>query len=241
MDPYQQFILSQYLAFGNNPVLHIDSDGGWVPGLRSDGTIYLIKEKGDNGKTLIKFFGGPENGVNYVDRRYYYTAPSIVVFNSDNVYSEGTKWFSRYMKSNSNDLEEQYKNGRCHTIALCGTRNQSVIDFQVGSKLNNLSEGDRDRIVQEQYSPLDQNDDGSYDFESQKNAFGTSILTFEGHTAVYFGTSEDGTQYFLSKNSADEYSVDTLDQLIETYGETTGGYQIKDSYSDKPLTENDAE
>jgi len=43
-DPENQFILSQYLAFANNPVLLIDPDGAWVPDVDEMGRLFLRAE-----------------------------------------------------------------------------------------------------------------------------------------------------------------------------------------------------
>lgn len=68
-------------------------------------------------------------------------------------------------------------------------------------------------------------------------------MTFEGHTAVYFGTGEDGTQYFLSKNNAGDYSVDTYEELVDMWG-TSGeinAYDIKDEYKGQDITDEDVD
>lgn len=73
VDPKNQFVGSQYSAFVNNPILHIDPDGGWIPGVDEDGNITLTAEKGDNVSTLISFFGDEGTALKYVHWGYIYS------------------------------------------------------------------------------------------------------------------------------------------------------------------------
>ena len=226
---------SAYNYVLGNPVSLIDPDGRapeWIPSITEKGQLYYIAEKGDKISTL-------NNGAHkYVAAGFSLDAsfePGYELpFNSSNVYSEGTSFYYNDFLEGDGSYS---KNGRCHSIALCGSRGQSVIDFEEGSLMNNFDASVRDKVVEKQYDEITSTE-GNFDFQGQ-GVVGETILTFKGHTAVYFGTSKDGTNYFLSKNNASEYSIDTFETLEKGWGKAGKAYNIKPEYKNQELTDDD--
>ena len=242
IDPYSQFVFSQYAAMANNPIVHVDIDGGWIPGLTSDGTIYLIKEKGDNGKTLIRYFGGAQRALNFIDGKQFYLASAIVILNSDNVFSKGSRWYSEeWVKGDGSP----WSNTTCHGVALLGSRNQSLINLGgENNYLNNISPSARNNILKKEYDELQPNQEGEFNFK-EDGIVGETIITIgDGHSATYFGTDNNGTSYFLSKHSKEEYTIDTFDEIVGKYGKEKNevkAFTIKEEFKDKTLTNEEIE
>ena len=223
-------------SWNNTPPIN-----AWVPEMTKHGKIYLKKEEGDDKSSLLRFLSNNKEIAKLFLKDTDYSSDKtspIIMLNDTNHFSEGTDWYYNvYENTTSNDPLILFKNGRCHSIALCGTRGQSLIDFDVNTTLPHIDYTIRDYIVKEQYSPIESCGDGTFDFENE-GKFGESILTFSGHTATYFGTSNDGTQYFISKNNSLDYSIETYQQLIQRWGGTNlNAYTIKQEYKDFKLTE----
>jgi hypothetical protein len=156
-------LLSPYLAFANNPILLVDIEGGWIPGIRPDGTLYLLKEKGDNSKSLIRFLGGGNRSTKFIDEKYFQYAPALVVLSDFNTFTQGTKWYST---EGDNGIGSQWSNTTCHGVALLGSRNQSLVDLGgEGNLLNNITPESRDRILDGQYDELHRNNEGDFRFK----------------------------------------------------------------------------
>jgi len=226
---------SPYNYVLGNPVMMVDKDGRapeWIPSMTEDGQLSYIAEEGDKISTLST------GAQSYVAAGYSpnasFDAGDELPFNTSNVYSEGTSfYYNDFLEGNGG----YHQNGRCHSIALCGSRGQSVIDFKEGSNLNGFDASVRDDIVDKQYDEIN-SIDGNFDFQGEGIVGGT-ILTFKGHTAVYVGTSKDGTNHFLSKNNAGDYSIDTFDALEKGWGKAGKAYNIKPEYQNKELTDDD--
>lgn len=213
----------------------------WVPEMTKDGKIYLRKEEGDDKSSLLRFLANNKEIAKLFLKDTDYSSEKtkpIIWLNKTNHFSEGIEWYYNvYQKRTSNDPLILFKNGRCHSIALCGTRGQSLIDFEINTTLPHIDFDIRNYIAEEQYTPIESCGDGTFDFENE-GRFGESILVFSGHTATYFGTSDDATQYFISKNNAGDYSIDTYQELIQMWGGTDlKAYTIKQEYKDFKLTE----
>jgi len=199
-DPANQFILSQYLAFANNPILLIDPDGRWVPGVDNNGRIILTAEEGDDLSTLYLFFGDKDgkNASKYLPTVWTNSnvAPKIhiqtgtqVRFDSDNIFSEAMSqkktnpelFYDTHPNQTitGNDIPDTYN---CHTCAINASQGKRIIDqgnMSVGERNSNLGEA----------------------IGSDKAIFGETIITFgDDHSATYFGTSSDGTVFTFSKH-----------------------------------------
>jgi len=215
-DPLQQFVGSQYSAFANNPILHTDQDGRWIPGVDDNGRIFVTAEKGDNLKSLYKFFGGKENANKYLSTQWVgKAAPKFVIstgttikLNTTNVFSQATgdaadpnKKAKYTQQNNEGDADRNYN---CHTAAVCGSKGESFQDK------SNMDIDDRNKIIK----------DGYENATSGEAVFGETIVTFgDQHSAVYFGTSQDGTDYVFSKNGT------ATGPTIEKSVNLTGGNQ----------------
>jgi RHS repeat-associated protein len=251
-DPADQFRLSPYLAFANNPVLLVDPDGRWVPGVDDNGRITLTAEKGDNLKSMYSFFGdkGGENAKNYLPTTYFgekfvaavgieteWKVGKKVAFNTTNAFSKGTKWYAKeYEQGNGDNLS----NTTCHGSALLGSRGQSLTDLGgEGNYLNNILPSVRDDVLSEQYDETSRGDNGSFNFK-ENGVLGQTLITVgEGHSATYFGTDNDGNDYFLSKHSKGGYTIDQYDDIVNMFGgkeQEVKAFTIKQEYQDKPLT-----
>jgi len=243
VDPERQFAASQYHAFGNNPVLLIDIDGGWVPALNENGRIILTAEEGDVLEDLYSFFGGQDNAKKYLQTvwtnkktacNFQIKTGQKIRFNRNNVYSEGIVWNEENVGFEHEDI---WKNTTCHGVALLGSREQSLIELGgEGNFLNNIPSGVRDKIIEKQYNEISKEQDGTFDFEG-KGVVGETIITFENmHSAVYFGSDRNGTDYFLSKHNKGGYTIDTYEKITNQYKYEVKAYAIKPKYKDRELT-----
>lgn len=257
VDPLAEDYLlwSRYNYVLGNPLKFIDPDGRapkWIPSINSEtGEIILTAEKGDDLNSLIQFFGGANKATKYVPRALIGSSVnnmvwpnqriaegSRITYNKSNNYAEGVSfYFNQYMEGEGS----VFQNVRCHSCALLGSRGQSIVDLPDNTLLNNISPDKRDELVKEQYSEVSSNN-GKWNFETE-GTVGESILAFKGHTAVYFGTSKDGTQYFLNKGGGGDYKVQTYEETVEAWGGDktykVQAYTIKEKFKNKKLTDKD--
>ena len=219
IDPQHQFRLSPYLSFANNPILLIDPDGGWIPGVDDNGRIILTAEKGDNIKTLYTFFGGKKNAEKYLPTVYTgkiapkmeITTGTKIAFNTKNIFSKAigdAKNPDNKAKYEDPKDDESGKNYNCHTEALNAAR---------GLEFHNKPNTDID----------ERNADIKENFENvgaSEAVLGETAITFgDVHTATFFGRSQDGTTYVFSKNGVG--GGPTINPIYEN----TGGVNKKDS------------
>jgi len=196
-DPKNQFILSPYLSFLNNPILLTDPKGGWVPGVTSNGTIYLAAEEGDNLKSLYDFFGSEKNAANYLTTQWTGENASklkivtgrTIQFNENNRYSlamadaADPKNAGKYTpeKDPADNLKKNYN---CHSCSINGSKGSSIHDKKY------MDGDERNKILQEDYKNT----------TAKSAIFGETIITYgDNHTVVFFGRSSDGTTYVFSK------------------------------------------
>ncbi len=101
--------MSPYMYTAGNPVMLVDPDGTWVPGVDKNGNITLTAEKGDNAKSLTSYFNRKMRS------RYLGTFPmliktgTVVTLKNDNsaskaykhstensdLYTDGNSWRDR--------------------------------------------------------------------------------------------------------------------------------------------------
>ena len=198
MDPENQFVLSQYLAFANNPVLLLDSNGGWVPGVDNNGRIFLRAEEGDDIYSLFKFLGGVDNAKKYLPT--FYTKENIIPtikistktmvrFNSDNIFSEAMA----QKESNPEYFYDTHPDDVRTARGLPDTYNchRSAVNASQGCSF--IGEGALDPNVR--------NSELGTAISSDEAVFGETIITFgDDHSATFFGRSKDGTVYVFSKH-----------------------------------------
>lgn len=204
-DPLHQFEGSQYSAFVNNPILHTDSDGRWIPGVDKEGRIFVTAEKGDDLKSLYKFFGGKENAKKYLTTQWFGKAAtkfeiktgSTVRFNSKNPYSQAMKDVKdkpeKYKVANDDEVNKANENYNCHTAAIKGTHGKA---FHNEKPMDDT--GERNPILASEYENV----------KSQDAVFGETVITFgDAHSAVFFGKSNDGRYYAFSKQASNQAPV----------------------------------
>ena len=228
-DPYNQFVGSQYSAFANNPIRFVDIDGGWVPGVSRNGKyITLTAEKGDNYESLISFFGGKENAKLYIgetrlEKIKAYNIAEGQIYRIDvggkfeRALQDATKHPEKFYDTNKDaktgdDVPTTYN---CHKAAIEGAKGNDFVDS------GNMTLEERDASLGDEINPDDA-------------VVGKTVLTFgKQHSAVYFGTSNDGTVYVFSKNG--DKNSPTISPIINV---VSGGGNVAKPYGYGPVREN---
>ena len=189
-DPYRQFCSSQYSSFVNNPINHIDVEGGWIPSVDEHGNIYVQAEEGDDATTLMSYFGGTNNARRYLPGFYFthafndhytITSETRVYFNTTNVYSQAMADAYRH-PDKYKGFDETYN---CHRASINGSQGKNMVDA------GDMDGSERDQVIDDQYESV----------SPDQAIFGATLVTYgQGHTAVFFGRSKDGSTYLFTKN-----------------------------------------
>lgn len=161
---------------------------------------------------------------------------------NQNNYAEGVSYQFNVLNEGG---DSPFQMLRCHNVCMLGTRGQSLVDISDGSSLNSFDETVRDKLIEEQYSEISANKNGSFIFDTE-GTVGESILTIgKAHTAVYFGTDKNGTQYFLNKASTGDYTINSYSETMKTWGgdpnNQVKAYTIKKQYKGAKLIDGDVD
>ena len=178
--------------------MHIDPDGGWIPGVDSKGNIILTAEDGDNAQSLMKFFGTKKNAENYLSTQY--TKNTAQIFKVGNVVTLKESNYSKALKDVINQPKkygsrsenpETPVNYNCHIAGINGALEEDFgEDVRMEAELD-MNIDLRDDVVKNCFEPSN----------PETAVFGRSIVTMgHEHTAAFFGRSKDGTVYIFSKD-----------------------------------------
>lgn len=216
-DPLNQFILSPYLSFANNPILLTDPDGGWVPGVDDNGKIILTAEKGDNVSTLYAFFGGKENAKEYLPTVWTNskTASTIKLQEGDKVYFNSNNNFSQTMSYYQRNKEKFDSKPTYDCKDLCAS-----LVLKDEAKTNTDGTGNSSSDV---YS-FGRTWKNKVEIDESEQEFGESFSYWSwtppigDHAAIFFGRDQEGNEYFFTKNGkSGKLEIMSQDQLDEVY------------------------
>jgi RHS repeat-associated protein len=229
VDPKNQFVFSPYQSFVNNPIKHIDPDGGWVPGVDKQGNITLTAEKGDTRKTLFSFFNSDKQAKKFLPS---YAQSKLIVFSKNDVIQLNSSNFSEAMKDaqqNSKKYENE-KTYNCTDAAYSGSKGYSIINSEetTGNPLTGPFDAHSESMPVRFQEQLDA------EFKPVSNinelVFGQTIGTLREksggnveHAAVYFGKSKNGTAYVFTKNGlqGSKPAIMPLVNMLKIYSNLT--------------------
>ncbi|WP_294680221.1 RHS repeat-associated core domain-containing protein [uncultured Fluviicola sp.] len=240
MDPFSQFVGSQYTSFNNNPIFCIDPDGGWVPVIVEHKTIedhptdkakYIQKtttilaakfEEGDDAKSLAKFLDIPEreaeklfqNACNLAESEAgkYIPIPEDIA-GSINTAIQNT------LKGNS----EEYN---CWASAIYTSQGRFPLEngAEKNYKYGTAKDFD-DRLEEPDYKNVST--------KYNEWTFGRTIFKFRNsswdmmdgtqekttHGCIFLGYDKKGTMYFFTKNGWDDSPcIMTSEEVSDMYG-----------------------
>ncbi|WP_264509585.1 RHS repeat-associated core domain-containing protein [Flavobacterium sp. N1719] len=203
----------------NNPLRFVDPDGmqaTWKP----DKNGNLIAEKGDNTKTLATYLDTTvDKAAKFKEIKNGKTTDKEM--GKDHDYKEGDVVV---LDNNMTDDIKQYQetgnveNLQCHEAVYPAVKGLEIDEknAKVHNSLDSIVEGLSGKTASDFASGYSQSD------SSTGAVFGKSITVFgdSAHSAVYYGTSKDGTNYYYSKNGgAGPPSIVKENELIKQYGE----------------------
>ncbi|MBS4040141.1 MAG: RHS repeat-associated core domain-containing protein, partial [Flavobacteriales bacterium] len=192
----------------NNPIVFVDPDGmqAWIP----DEEGNLIAEKGDNVATLAKHL---DRDVEDVAKNFKKGSESI---GKDYKFDKGDKVILH------NNMTDSIKNSNqtegynvetdcynCHGAAMSAVKGEAINPVTAGFKdlADPFSSEVKDLKSKLREVP-----------SASEAIFGKTILSFGDHSAVFYGTDNNGTEYYYSKNGATEKpGIFTLEQLKSIY------------------------
>ncbi len=197
-DPYEQFILSPYLSFLNNPILHIDVDGGWIPKVDHQGNIVLEAEEGNNVKSLMNYFGSKKEIKRFLRSftiKKFKAGDKVPL--SETVFSKTIK----HSKKNPGLYNRNNLNYNCMTGAMA-TVCEKEPDYKEKYKTTDVEiQNEFGEFLDKSYVKKPKEDNkvvGRTLLVFQDDGFTGDIDNLLGmkcqnaHVAVYFGSSKDG-------------------------------------------------
>jgi RHS repeat-associated protein len=222
---YPSFSPYHYVA--RNPIRLTDPSGKWIPGYDDNG-LTLTAEEGDNRESLVKFWGNEENASKFISNYNTLdfdklTKGSILrvdhkAFNDAFRHSSENKGeytdmsiIKQYYSPNSTAATQQsyvenrdnFFNYNCFYFSILGTKNFPITNYKDDEKdCRELAPEETAKILNMHYKGI--NPLAATPLKA--------VITFgQQHMSVYFGKSQDGTIYTLTKNNwADPPYVETL-------------------------------
>lgn len=204
---------SPYTMVMNSP-LRFNDPTGMAPEWTPDKNGNLIAEKGDNATSLAKYLG---RNVNEVGQTFKVNGKSI---GANYEFKEGQKAvLNNNMKS---DVEQynstgQIENESCHEAAYSAVKGLEINETsaEVHNSLDSIVEGLSSSTATDFAKGYTQTN------STDSATFGKTIAVFgDGeHSAVYYGTSNDGTTYYYSKNGNNgPPTIMKENDLVQQYG-----------------------
>jgi len=219
IDPVVKSMQSPYLCFSGNPILRVDikGDNDWVPGTDAEGNLTLTAEKGDNVKSLKRFFRTPDNAKKYLNE-------DIMKMQDADEFNIGEKItlkdnpYSRTIKAANKDYKfgtKGYSTYDCKEFcARTVLDKESILDDK--SKFDNAI---MDSETLAEWSKLWNRKNEISDSEQKPLETFTQWGFISVHAAVYFGKDNSGNEYWVTKNgqSTAKPTVMSTEKLSEIY------------------------
>lgn len=199
---------SPYTMVMNSPIRFNDPTGmapEWTP----DKNGNLIAEKGDNTKTLAKYLGTTTKDIS--NRFTLKANGKSLPENHEFKTGERVNLNNRMNRSvqNSEDKDGSFNCfGSVRTYVSSNNELNGENSSNAGDLFDNYFGGtdakNIDNKVKESLTQIDSFDDA---------VFGKTVIEFDGHVALYYGTDNSGTHYFYSKNGTDKPEITTLQNM----------------------------
>jgi RHS repeat-associated protein len=240
MDPYIQFVGSQYTSFNNNPIFCIDPDGGWVPVVveqktmkddPKDKTKYITEtktilgakfEEGDDAKSLAKFLDITEEEAGKLFESECNLANSEIgkyIPVPEDIAGPINEALQNTAKGGSEDYN-------CWASAIYTSQGRFPLE---GGAKSNKKYGTPGKFDQRLKDSDYKNVSTKYD----EWTFGRTIFKFRDsdwdlmngyseettHGAIFLGYDKKGTMYFFTKNGwNDAPCIMTSKEVADLYG-----------------------
>ncbi len=204
--------MTPYCFTANNPVMLVDPDGRWIPGLDDEGNVTLTMEKGDSFETFKAFFeNSTENSSEDVLKCAYDSRNDDGVVNLSvevgGVFAEMKTAFNDAKAAgypSTQGLLAGTESGKGQNYNCWG----SCIALNEGRKLEGSGPGTGVGISFG--SEFDEKLKSDYSSTTiDKAVVGRTVLRYadrktnssaNGHGAVFMGTDRSGNEYVFSKN-----------------------------------------
>jgi len=219
-----------------NPITFIDPDGKspWKPEFDEDNNLLLVKEKGDDYRTLQNFLDdGDKNYFGYDNGELFNlfresSGSGKVNLGNDNVISEAYTMFQSIRAGETDGTVNCFDCSEYLSKGLLPQLSDEKSYLEIDGTFS--SETYREEIYANYYDDVKSSSNqifgtGTTTFGSTSTFFGFEYYRNVGHAATFLGTGQDGTSYYFSKNGAwrnSEFGIFTEQKLTKLYGEPTG-------------------